>query len=72
MSISINYKSRLAKKNLGNLVLFVDEKFNILSLKKHILSSEYSIISDLIKSQDLKRKILGFDINSKRKIILVS
>ena len=51
-------ESRLVKKNLGNLVLFVDEKFNILSLKKHILSSEYSIISDLIKSQDLSKFIL--------------
>jgi leucyl aminopeptidase len=72
MSVIINYKTNLAKKNLSNLVLFTDEKFNINSLKKHISSNEYSFISDLIKSKDPKKKIISFDINSKRKIILVS
>ncbi len=72
MSVKIIYKSSQSKKNLSNLVLFADEKFNILSLKKYIPSKEYSIISDLIKAKDLKKKILTFDINSKRKIILIS
>ena len=72
MSVQINYKNRVSKKNRPNLVLFVDEKFNISSLKKHILGSDYNFISDLIKKRDEKKKILAFDINSKKKIILVS
>ncbi len=72
MTISINYKNTVFKKNLSNLVLFVDEKFNISSLKKHISSSEYSYISDLLKITDLKKKIVTFDLSSKKKIILVS
>ncbi len=72
MSVKINYKNSSVKKNLSNLVLFSDEKFNISALKKHISSTEYSYISDLIKTRDLKKKILSFDLNSKRKIILVS
>ncbi len=72
MTITINYKNSPSKTNLSNYVLFVDENFNILTLKKHILSSDYSYISDLIKSKDLKKKILTFDLSSKRKIILVS
>ena len=72
MSVKIVYKSSQSKKNLSNLVLFVDEKFNISNLKKYISSKEYSIMSDLFKAKDLKKKILTFDINSKRKIILIS
>ena len=72
MSIAIYYKNEMSKNRSSNLVLFVDEKFNILSLKKHILNTEYSFVSDLIKTKDLKKEIIYFDINSKRKIILVS
>ena len=31
-----------------------DEKFNISTLKKHVLSSEFLLITDLIKTKDLK------------------
>ena len=72
MNIKINFKNRVFNKSLGNLILFVDEKFNISSLKKFISSSEYSYILDLIKTKDLKKKIISFEINSKKKIILVS
>ncbi len=72
MSIAINYKKSPSKKHLGNLILFVDENFNITTLKKLISSSEYSFINDLLKTKDNKKKILTFDISSKRKIILVS
>ena len=72
MSITINYKNSSKKNNTSNLVLFVDEKFNVSSLKKYLSNSHYSFISDLIKTRDLKKKILSFEVNSKRKIILVS
>jgi leucyl aminopeptidase len=71
MTVQINYKSSL-KKSSSNLVLFVDEKFNISGLKKYISNSEFSYISDLIKSSDLKKDLLVFEINSKKKIFLVS
>ena len=72
MTISISYKNGSAKKNSSNLVLFLDEKFNISNIRKHILGSEYSFISDMLKIKNPKNKIVGFDISSKRKIILVS
>ena len=72
MTVNINYKSNISKKSLSNLILFVDEKFNISSLKKHISSSEYSYISDLLKNSDLKKDLLVFEINSKKKIFLAS
>jgi leucyl aminopeptidase len=71
MTVQINYKSSL-KKSSSNLVLFVDEKFNISGLKKYISNSEFSYISDLLKNSDLKKDLLVFEINSKKKIFLVS
>ncbi|MDC3186402.1 leucyl aminopeptidase [Candidatus Pelagibacter sp.] len=53
-------------------MLFVDENFNITSLKKFISNREYSFISDLIAINEKKKDIFAYDINSKKKIILVS
>ena len=72
MSITINFKNKKLSKNSANLILFVDEKFNINHLRKHISGSEYSFISDLVKTKDKKKKIINFDLSSKKKITLVS
>jgi leucyl aminopeptidase len=72
MTVQINYKSSSSKKVSSNLILFVDEKFNINGLKKHISNSEFSYISDLLKTSDLKKNLLFFEINSKKTIFLVS
>ena len=72
MSIQINYKSLYLNKNLNNFVLFVDENFNITGLKKYLLKSDYYFIDDLLKINDKKKDIIFFDINSQKKIILVS
>ena len=58
MKIEINFKNQVSDKSNGNLVLFVDEKLNITGLKKVLSNSEYSYISDLIKSEDQKKKYL--------------
>ena len=57
MTIQINYKTSNSKKVSSNLVLFVDEKFNISALKEFISDSEFSYISDLLKNS-AKGKIL--------------
>ena len=72
MTVQINYKINDSKNNSSNLVLFVDEKFNISGLKKYILNSEFSYISDLLKTSDLKKDLLFFEINSKKTIFLAS
>jgi leucyl aminopeptidase len=72
MALQINYKTNSSKNISSNLVLFVDEKFNISGLKKNISSSELSYISDLLKNSDLKKDLLVFKINSKKTIFLVS
>ena len=60
MSIQINYKKSGSQKSSTNLVLFVEENFNISGLKKHISNTEFSYISDLLKNADLKKNLLFF------------
>ena len=72
MSIKINYKNNISTKSTINLVLFVNENFNIKDIKKYISNSEFSYIADLLKKSDLKKDILFFEVNSKKTIFLVS
>ena len=72
MFISINYKNGSIKNTLTSLILFVNEKFDISKIKRYFSSSDYSMVSDLLKVRDLKKKILCFEVSSKRKILLVS
>ncbi|MDA8845036.1 leucyl aminopeptidase [Candidatus Pelagibacter bacterium] len=72
MSIKINYKNIISTKSTINLVLFVDENFNIKDIKKYISNSEFSYIADLLKNSDSKKDTLFFEVNSKKTIFLVS
>ena len=71
MTLHINYKNIISKKNIPNLILFTDEKFNIESLKQYFLKNEFFYISDLLKKSDLKKELLFFQISSKKTIFLV-
>ena len=72
MPVKINYLNKASNKSTGNLVLFVDEKFYIENLKKYISNSEYIYIKDLKKNIDNKKKIVLYEVNSKKKIVIVS
>ena len=72
MTIQINYKNSSIKKVSSNLVLFVNDKFNISGLKKHISDSEFLYISELLKNSDFKKDLLVFEIDSKKTIFLAS
>ena len=60
MSIKINFKNNDLNKSSANTVLFVDENFNISSLKKYLSNLEFSYVSDLLKNSDLKKNLLFF------------
>ena len=72
MSIKINYLKKANGKSSGNLVLFADEKLSISGLKKYLSNSEFSYINDLLKTSDLKKNLFVFEVNSKKKIVLIS
>ena len=66
MTIQINYKNSSIKKVSSNLILFVDDKFNVRALKKHVSNYEFLYMSDLLKNSDFKKDLLVFEINSKK------
>ncbi len=69
MSVQVFYKN---KANSNNYVLFVEEGFKIKGIKKHISNAEFTYINDLLKTSDLKKNLLVFEVSSKKKIILIS
>ena len=72
MSIKLNYLKKTSNKLSSNLVLFCDEKYSVNGFKKYLSNDEFSYISDLLKTNDLKNNLFVFDVNSKKKIILIS
>ena len=72
MPIKISYNKKATDKISSNTVLFVDEKFSTDKIRKYFLNNEFLFIKDLLRTSDLKKKILVFEVNSKKKIVLIS
>ena len=72
MSIKIKYTNTSATKPSSNIVLFCGNEYKISYLKKYLSKTELSYISDILKTSDLKKSFLSFNINSKKKVILIS
>ena len=72
MPIKISYSKKTSSKITTNIVLFSDEKFNVSHLKKFISNTELTYIQDLLKTSDLKKDLFVYEVNSKKKIILIS
>ncbi len=72
MSIKINYLNKKSGNFSANLVLFSNEKFNLSGLKNYLSNSEFSYINDLLKTSDLKKNLLVFELSSKKNIVLIS
>ena len=71
MPIKINHLKNITQKSSTNLVLFSNDKFHNEGLKKYLSKSDFSYTGDLLKTSDLKKNILVFEISSK-KIVLIS
>ena len=72
MSVKINYIKKKFSKSSTNLILFSNDKFSTNFVKKDLSSSEFSYINDLLKTADIKKNLFVFEVNSKKKIVLVS
>ncbi len=72
MTVKINYINNTSNKLTANIVLFSDDKYKINNLKKHLSESEFSYINDILKTSDLKKNIFVFEVNSKKKVVLIS
>ena len=57
MSVLINYKNNSSKSKTGSWIFFVDEKYSLSGLKMNFTKSENEFITDVLKSQNLSKKI---------------
>ena len=71
MSIKIQYL-KTKKKFSGNSVFFTNEKYSLSSIKKYLSKNEYTYVGGLLKEVDLKKNLFVFEINAKKKIIIIS
>ncbi len=69
MTVQILHKNN---DNSKNQVLFVEENYNTNSIKKNLSNAELYYIKEILKNSDLKKKILSLDLNSKKRLILIS
>ena len=70
MPIKINYNKKPSKNLSSNLILFSDNNFSTKNLKNFLNKYEINYIEDLLKISDLKKNLLVFELNSKKKYFL--
>ena len=71
MNVKINYSKKITNKSASNIALFCDEKFNIKNFKNNLSNTELNYVKELLKNRNKKKKLFIYEINSKRKIILI-
>ena len=72
MTVKIEYSKKAFGQSATNLVIFSNDEFKNKDFKKNLSNSEFEYISELLKTSDLKKNLFIFEINSKKKIVLVS
>ena len=72
MTLKINHFKKKISNSSTNLVFFTNDKFKIDNIKKNFSSTEFTYVKDLLRTSDIKKNILVFEVNSKKKIVLIS
>jgi len=71
MTVKIDYTNKSFNTVNSNTIFFCSRNLNIQNLSKNLSSNEFKYIKDLLKTGDSKKNIFFFEINSKKKIILI-
>ena len=72
MTLKINHLKKKISNSFTNLVFFTNDKFKIDNIKKNFSSTEFTYVKDLLRTSDTKKNIFVFEVNSKKKIVLIS
>ena len=72
MIINIKYNKAINNKLIINYALFSRENYNIDLLKSHFSDLVIISIKEIIKNTNLKKNIISFNLNSKKKIFLIN
>ena len=71
MSIKINYIKKYNTNAQKDIALFVNEKFEISHLKKFLNKNELIFLEKILKKKNVSKKIISFDLNSHKSLIIV-
>ena len=72
MTLKINHLKKKISNSFTNLVFFTNDKFKIDNIKKNFSSTEFTYVKDWLRTSDTKKNIFVFEVNSKKKIVLIS
>ena len=72
MIINIKYNKAINNELIVNYALFSRENYNIDLLKSYFSDLEIISIKEIIKNTSLKKNIISFNLNSKKKIFLIN
>ncbi len=73
MSVQVVYKNKAKTSDLGEIVLFSDEKFQIKNGKNIFSKAQIAYIEKILKNKKkLKKSFISFNINEKINLILIS
>ena len=73
MSVQVIYKNKLKLTNRGVFAIFTDENFKPFREKKLITINESEFLKKILKSKPKsKKKILSFDLNPEKTLIVIS
>ena len=72
MIINIKYNKAINNELIINYALFSRENYNIDLLKSYFSDLEIISIKEIIKNTSLKKNIISFNLNSKKKIFLIN
>ena len=73
MSVQVIYKKETKSINRGVFAIFTDENFKIFKNKKILSTNELEFLRRILKSKPKsKKKILYFDLNPEKALILIS
>ena len=72
MNIKLNSIKKINKNQPVNLVLFVENKFKNNSLNTLLSKEELIYTKEILKKKKIDKKIITFDLNSKKSIILIN
>ena len=71
MSLKINYLSKIKKNSSINQALFINNYFDLTAIKKFFNNKEFDYIKKIINKKNLKNKIITFDLDYKKSLILI-
>ncbi len=73
MTVQVLYKNNVKSSNLGAIVLFAEDKFQLKNTQRFLSKTETLFVEKVLKNKrDIKENIISLNINEKNTLILIS